>query len=301
MKKKIKIGVIGSNQIQHLIPVLEERYEVINIQKKLDGKSRFKVIFIFIWYLLKVDVIYNVFSAPSFVNKAKACSFFGVKVITHWIGSDVRYAVEGKTDMEKYKKMDSNVVCFKALQDDLKKLGLNANIIPITPFNLHFEVCEMPKEHACLIYMPTGCEDYYGFEEISRVFPRFPNVQFNIVANNDKEKFAAYPNVNVLGRLSLKEMEDIYKKISFIIRIHISDGLSMSVLEAMAKGKKVIWNCEYPFAYPGSTTEEICEGVEKILQTPPTPDIEAHDFIAKEYTKENFLRDFDKELERIIK
>lgn len=299
-EKQIKIGVVGSNQIQHLIPVLEEKYDVINIQKHIEGKGRITTFLIFTWYLLKVDLIYNVFSSPFFLKKAKVCSFFGKKVITHWIGSDVRYAVEGQTDMEGYKKLDSNVVCFKALQDDLKGLGLDANIIPITPFNLHFEICEMPKVHACLIYMPRGNEQYYGFDEISRVFPKFPQIKFFIVANDDKEKFAAYPNVEVLGRLPMKEMEELYKKISFIIRIHISDGLSMSVLEAMAKGKKVVWNCEYPFAYPGSTTEEICAGVEAIIKTPPTPDKDAHDFIAKEYTKDNFLRDFDKEVRALF-
>jgi len=300
MNKRIKIGVTGSNQIQHLIPVLEEKYKVINIQKHIDGKPRYIAALIFIWYVLKIDVLYNVFSDPYFLNKAKISSLLGKKVITHWIGTDVRVAVEGKTNINGYKKLDSNVVCFKALQEDLKELGLQANIIPITPFNLHFDICDMPQEHACLIYMPTGCENYYGFEEISRVFPQFPNLKFYIVANNDKEKFSAYPNVEVLGRLTLKEMEDIYNKISFIIRIHISDGLSMSVLEAMAKGKKIIWNCEYPFAYPGKTTEEICVGVKDILKTKPEPDVAAHDFIASEYTKENFLRDFDKEIKRVL-
>ena len=75
-----------------------------------------------------------------------------------------------------------------------------------------------------------------------------------------------YPNVRVLGQLPLEKMEALYNKVSICLRIHISDGLSMSVLEAMAKGKKVIWNCRYPFAYPGSTTKEICNSLDLILK-----------------------------------
>jgi len=296
--KKQTIGILGPMQIYHLIPVLEEEYNVINLQKIIDSQTNsFTKTFAWIKHINKCDYIYNVFTSPYFYRKLRIAKFFNKKVITHWIGTDVRVAVEGKTDFSKLKGI-KHVVCFEALQDDLKKLGLSADILPITPFNLKFDIAEMPKEHAVIIYMPKGKESDYGYKEIVRVFPKYPNVVFYIVANDDTSKFN-YPNVRVLGQLPLEKMEELYNKVSICLRIHISDGLSMSVLEAMAKGKKIIWNCKYPFAYPGSTTEEICNSLDQILKNKPEPDIKAHDFINQEYTKDKFLKMFNSYIESL--
>lgn len=300
MKVIKKIGIVGPSQIYHLIPVLEQQYSVVNLQKILDEKTNgFVKLIKFVYEASRIDVLYNVFNSPFSYKKFNLVKLFGVKTITHWIGTDVRYAVEGKTDLTKLHNVDKHVVCFEALQEDLYKLGISADILPITPFNLEFKIAEMPKSHAVIIYMPKGVEDDYGFDEIERVFPKYPNVPFYIVANDDKEKFAAYPNVYPLGRLTKDEMETLYNKVSIVVRIHISDGLSMSVLEGLAKGKKVVWNCKYPFAYPGSTTDEICNSLDEIFKNPPQADTEAHTFINKEYTKDKFLVQFNDSLHSI--
>lgn len=299
MKKKLTIGVMGSNQIKHLIPVLEMRYNVINLQPIIDSKkSKLAKTIDFAKQIRNIDVLYNVFSSQYFWKKMYVAKALRKKVITHWIGTDVRYAMEGITDMKKYHRADSNMVCFKPLQEDLASLGLHAEILPITPFNLNFDLCKMPEKHSVIIYMPQGVEKDYGWEEISQVFPKYPTLEFKIVANNDKEKFALYPNVKVLGYLSKEEMEKLYNEVSIVLRIHISDGLSMSVLEGMAKGKKIIWNCEYPYCYPGSTTEEICNSLDILLKDAPKPDQVAHDFIVNEYTREKFLEIFESEISR---
>lgn len=293
MKKKT-IGIIGPSQIYHLIPVLESEYNVINLQVILDSnKNKFVQVFKYILALLRVDYIYNVFTSPYSYRKLKIASLMQKKIITHWIGTDVRLLLEGKTDLRKLKFVDKHVVCFEPLQDDLKSHNLNASILPITPFNLHFDIANMPDEHSVIIYMPRGVELDYGFDQIKKVFPKYPQIPFYIVANDDIELFKPYKNVLPLGRLSKEEMEELYNKVSIVIRIHISDGLSMSILEGMAKGKKIIWNCKYPYCYPGSTTEEICNGLDHILNDSPKADVAAHKFIVEEYTREKFISMFN--------
>ena len=136
MKRK-RIGIVGPSQIYHLIPVLEQEYDVVNLQKILDeDTNRLVRITKFIIKAFKIDVLYNVFNSPYSYKKFNLVKLFGVKTITHWIGTDVRYVVEGKTDLSRLKNVDKHVVCFEALQDDLKEKGICADILPITPFNL---------------------------------------------------------------------------------------------------------------------------------------------------------------------
>ena len=293
MKKKT-IGIVGPSQIYHLIPVLKQEYEVINLQKIIDSnRNIFMQILKFAKALLSVDYVYNVYTSPFSYRKLRIAHLMHKKIITHWIGTDVRLLMEGKTNLNKISFIDKHVVCFEALQDNLKTKGIEAEILPITPFNLQFKIAKMPQEHAVIIYMPRGVEMDYGIDQIEKVFPKYPQIPFYIVANDDKEKFKEFSNVHVLGRLTKDEMEELYNKVSIVIRIHISDGLSMSILEGMAKGKKIIWNCKYPLCYPGSTTTEICNGLDDILKDVPKADIAAHEFIVNEYTREKFMRLFN--------
>ena len=71
----------------------------------------------------------------------------------------------------------------------------------------------------------------------------------------------------------------------------------------MTKGKKIVWNYEFPYCLPGSTTEEICASINEILQTSPTPraDKEAHDYIAVNFSKEKFMSLFNEIIDGVLK
>ncbi len=292
--KKITVGIMGTNQIKHLIPVIGERYQVINLQEIWDKKSnKITRTLDLLSAIKKCDVLYNIYTSHFFWKKGIIAKYMGKKVITHWIGSDARMADEGITDVTKLKFVDKHIACFEPLQKQMSELGVETEYLPIIPLNLNFDICDMPKEHCVLIYMPKGSEHFYGFEEISRVFPIFPNMKFYIVANDDHDKFKDYPNVKVLGYLNQSEMENLYNDISIVVRIHVNDGLSMSVLEGMAKGKYVVWNYDFPYCLPGKTTEEISSSLEKLTKGAPTPDVNAHEYIISEFSKERFLDMFD--------
>ena len=88
-----------------------------------------------------------------------------------------------------------------------------------------------------------------------------------------------------------------------MIRIHINDGLSMSVLEGLAKGKSVIWNYDFPFCLPGSTTDKISSSLNKILKENPVPcaDAKAHDYIVANFSRERFMALFNEVIDGILK
>ena len=291
------IGIMGQHQIQHIIPVLREKYDVKDLRNNCKGKISKHIKWL--QSMKKVDVVYNVSTSNHFWMQAKAAKLMHKKVMTHWIGTDVLHVSEGKTNPTKLSIVDKHFACFSELQKELHDNGIEAEVLPIIPFNLKFTLNKMPQEHAVLIYMPDGREEFYGYEVLKDVFQHASNTNFYIVANSSSEKFSMYKNVEVLGILSLDQMEMLYDKISIVIRNVKHDGLSMSVVEALAKGKKVIWNYSIPNVICAKTAQEICMELDKIIKEPPKVDIAAHEYVVENYTREAFLDIFSKALEEL--
>lgn len=289
------IGVLGSGQINHLIPVLRQKYEVVDIQEKMGNKSKPGKFLAYLQAIKGVDIIYNVFTVDSFRFKARLAKRRGIRVVSHWIGSDVRFAQEGSTNLDDLSNLiDQHVSCFDPLRKKLEPFGIEAPVVPIVPFNMEFELCEMPKKHAVLVYLPEGRETLYGFEEIRKAMAQFPELPFYIVANGNEELFAPYPNAVVLGMLGPEEMSELYHNVSTLVRMHTSDGLSMMVLEALGKGKHVIWDHEFDYVLPGKNASEIIDSLEKVLSQPLAPRQDAHDFMVNAFTEERFLDEVER-------
>lgn len=294
MRRK-RIGIMGSSQIMHIIPLLEQEYDVVNLQEILNkNTSKISRAFKFAATLLQVDVLYDVYVEDSFWKKMKLAHLLRKKVVCHWIGTDVRIAAEGRINLKRFQGMDCHLSCFEPLQKQLFENGIKSMVVPIVPFKMSFEISGMPRAHRVLIYMPKNKESEYGYKEILPVIKEFKNIQFDIVANDDRSKFVGLENVKLWGWVDLETMEKIYNDISIVLRIHVNDGLSMSVLEAMAKGKKIIWNCDFKHCLPGKNTKEITESLVKLLAEEPQIDIQAHNYIIGNYSKETILNMYKK-------
>lgn len=293
--KRIKIGIMGSSQIMHIIPLLEQQYDLINLQEILNKETKKIVRFIkFFVALTQVDILYSIYVDEHLEKKIAQAHLLRKKVVCHWIGTDVRMVAEGRVNLKRFKSIDYHLVCFEPLQKQLLEKGITSSLVPIVPFKVNFEICAMPNTHRVLIYMPKDKESEYGYEEILPVIKRFKNIWFDIVANDDYSKFSGLENVKMWGWVDLEMMEKIYNEISIVLRIHINDGLSMSVLEAMAKGKKIIWNCDFKYCLSGKNTNEIITSMNKLLSEPPQVDISAHNYIINNYSQERILNLYKK-------
>lgn len=291
----ITIGVMGSNQIQHVIPILEQKYKVINLQKFLDEKGKIKPIAKWIINVLKVDCVYNIYTSQYIWKKALICKILGKRFITHWIGTDVYVAL--KENISINNNINYHFSCFDAIQEELNTLSVKSEVLPIFPYKMNLKLENMPNKHACLIYMPTNKELFYGYDMLEKVFTKYKNLDFYIVGNNNVTFFEEYSNVHVLGMLTLEEMNEVYKKISIVIRVPKHDGLSMSVIEALAKGKYVLWNYKYPFCRMVQKSEDIIRELENILGESPQINKIGHDYVNETFTPENFLGIFEHSLE----
>ena len=73
----------------------------------------------------------------------------------------------------------------------------------------------------------------------------------------------------------------------------------MSVVEALAKGKKVIWNYSIPNVICAKSREEICKELDAIIKRPPKVDYEAHEYVVAAFSRDKFLNTFSRVLEEL--
>lgn len=294
---------MGSSQYKHLIPVLEEGgYDVIDIQKIWELKiayaekeDQFRKM------ISKCDILYNLYSGNSFWAKASYVKELGKKVITHWIGTDALDAIEGRLGYLGHSFIDHNFSCYEPIQKELMTIGVETTVLPIIPFNMNMKIGPLPNEHAVLIYMPENRLEHYGYKECCSLFKKFPTLPFHLVGNDNKELFEEYKNVCVHGWLTLEEMDKLYERITILVRYIKHDGLSMSVIEALAKGKKVIWNYSYTGVNSVNSEEALCRELGRIISEKPKINKKICEYISQELSRERFMSEFNRVIEEIYK
>ncbi len=297
-KNKLTIGIMGTSQYKHLVPVFEEyEYQVVDLQEIFDSNmDKLMKEKVFRDKLQYCDLLYNLFSGNHFWAKASYAKSVGKKVFTHWIGTDALDAIEGRLGYLGAHFIDHNFSCYEGITQELLQVGINTTVLPIIPFDMELALTTMPTKHAVMIYIPENRLDHYGYSESCVLFERFPNVEFHIVANSNTDLFKKFKNVIVHGRLSHSEMDTLYKSISILVRWIKHDGLSMSVIEALAKGKEVIWNFPYRGVNYVKSVEEMCAALGQIVSRPPVINIEASKYVCEKLTKENFIDEFERVL-----
>lgn len=291
----MKLLVYGTSHIDRLGKILNRtsEVEIINLNELVKEKRKIIRIKNVILNVLRADAIYTTFCG--LYSKINFTIFFISKIqkkvtINHWIGTDVLFAqkdVQRTRKMQKYIKY--NFAGSQLLQGELKEIGIESEVVPIVLSDISINISKMPNEHAVLVYLPKGREEFYGYDIVKQLIHDYSDIFFYIVAN-DKSSLFDSSNVRMLGNVPVERMDDIYDKISILLRIPAHDGLSMMVLEALAKGKSVIYKYDFPYTYKASNYVETKEVLTRIISKgPPKPNFEASKYIAKNYKSESYI------------
>jgi len=206
----------------------------------------------------------------------------GKKVIVHWIGTDVWFVASNKewsinTLLRKiaYRMVDLHLAVSKALANELKPLGIDAIVVPLIPdMPLLQEDITWPSENVVLVYLPEKRPEFYGSSIVFRLAEELPQIKFLIVAHTG-EGAPHLPNIEYLGWINL---ETIWRQVKIYLRLTKHDGLPNMIIEALARGKRVIWSYQYPFCHQAHTFEEAKDALENILRQ-NQPNIEGMHYV----------------------
>lgn len=195
----------------------------------------------------------------------------GKKVIIHWIGSDVMHAASDKgsafqTLLQKiaYKMVDSHLADFEPSVEELKSLGIEAKVVPLMPdMPLLQEDITWPVEDRVFVYLPETRQEFYGSEIIFRLAEEMPDINF-LITRHSGEGTPQLPNIKYLGWV--EDIETVWRQVKVYLRLTKHDGLSHTVIEALARGKHVIWSYEFPHCHRAQTFEEARDTLRNILR-----------------------------------
>jgi len=280
----MKVGLIGPNtQVQHIENLFKKmNVEYKNMNEIFENKGFIKKYYIYLKELKNVDCVYTIGIAFRINPRIIIPNILRKRTINHWIGSDILSARKNKNFKITQKFIDKNLSCSNLISKELHEMGINSDIVPIIPSGMNYNIAEMPTNHSVLVYLPEGNEEFYGLDFVKLLAEKYPEIKFNIVANSNKE-ILPLKNVCFLGKLTLEEMEKLYNEISILLRLPKHDGLSLMLLEALAKGKEVIYSFEFPYTYTIDNTSDLTNVFNDIINNPPRANYMANEFIVKNY------------------
>ena len=217
-------------------------------------------------------------------------------VIWHWIGTDVleysRTRFGGGDCRSRiarraiHKWAAGHLADSPELAGELGDMGIRADVVRLLPKAIEADVQPLPPRPGVLSYWGPEHRDFYRCGIIMRLAEAFPDVPFIIVGDHGNG-VESPPNVKFLGRLP--SLADVYPQVSVYVRLVEHDSLSAIVLEAMARGRYVIYSRAFPHTQTAQDFDQAKAAMEGLLRR-MEPDVEAAGYIRSTYNLDDQAR-----------
>lgn len=285
-KKRILL-IAYPNQYNKLKNLLESDKVVVNTLV-FEKNNKISKLIKTVKEYINNDCIYFGYGQTKYNYYLMLAKFFKKDIYIHWIGSDVLMLNNKKIIKKLNKVVKKHFSCSSLIKKELHEKGIESVEIPIVPNFDNYDMASLPKEHSVLAYLPEGKEEFYGGNLILSLARKYKNIKFFILANNSFGNSES--NIINLGYVNEKEMEKVYNNISILIRVPEHDGLSLMLLEALIKGKEVIYCYDFPHTIKANDFKTLDKKFEKIIRKKPEKNIDGHEFVIRKYAISNIKK-----------
>lgn len=194
----------------------------------------------------------------------------GRPAVRWWVGSDVLTCLRDPISGARARILASffarNIAVAPNLAEELSSIGIHASVIP-SVIDL-----ELPRpistSGSCpsrvLVYLPTARRAFYGEAVVGRVIRANPDLNF-IIVGDEEHRFRGPRNVESLGWVS--DMKPVYDRVGCLLRVTEHDGLPRMVVEALLRGKYVIYSGRLPGTWRAKTYEEVQQRIERFRES----------------------------------
>ncbi len=192
-------------------------------------------------------------------------------MLIHWVGTDVVFALESfRAGAASRFLLDNamHIVDAPWLAGELAEMGVSAEYQPLpVPALRREEPPPFPPNFTALIYYPTDPTDreVYDAETYFRLVHDFPEVTFRLVPSPPETLPGPIPaNLHATGWVS--DMDPVYRDITVYIRLTSHDGTSFMAIEALSRGRYVIWTYPMPGAVQASGYDEVSSALRDLYE-----------------------------------
>lgn len=209
-----------------------------------------------------VHYLWGAYDAPFYIVP----KLLGKKVIVHWLGSDVLSATSNNNNAScrilqrrAYKMADLHLVVSPTLMDELKTICIEATVIPLVPDvpPLKKDV-PWPSAHKVYVYLPEAKQEFYGADAVFRLAQEMPDTDF-LITGHSGTGAPQLPNLKYLSWV--EDIEAVWREVKVYLRLTKHDGLPQALVEALSRGKYVVWSYELPHCLRARSFEEAREAL----------------------------------------
>ncbi|HEY1729325.1 MAG TPA: GNAT family N-acetyltransferase [Candidatus Baltobacteraceae bacterium] len=179
-----------------------------------------------------------------------------------WAGSDVLRVREKPAEIARVRARHyRHVACSATLAAELLELGIAASELRLAVATPPETLPPLPEKFSVLGYGPMSKEWLYGTDILLAVAERMPHVRFDIIGETTHRESTLK---NVVYHGWLDDVNPAVDAATVIVRPTRHDGMPLMVIEALARGRYVIWSREMAGALYGMTVEAIVDHLTRL-------------------------------------
>jgi len=173
----------------------------------------------------------------------------GMPVVFHWLGSDVSSFLRSPRWSRVVGPALNALIAVHladspALVGELRSVGIYAKAFTVGTSSFHnIQIMPLPDRPCALAMLRPNKFEFYGGKKVLEMAAAAPDINWLIVAH-DGTGLPRLPNVEYLG--NVEEMEPVYRRATVLVRLTAHDGIGQMVLEALARGRHVVWSHPMP-------------------------------------------------------
>lgn len=193
----------------------------------------------------------------------------GCMVVRWWVGTDVFNCLREPELAYWARRLDAttdlNLAVAPHLVDELATLGIKARYSPSV-----FQLSEVevdttaPLPKSVLVYLPTERRAFYGEPAVQTAVENNPDLTF-VVVGDESHSLARFPNVRSLGWVA--DMDALWSEVGAVLRTTEHDGLPRFVLEALLRGRYVIYSTPLEGCWFASSPQQIQRQLDRFKHT----------------------------------
>jgi hypothetical protein len=238
-------------------------------------------------YLPNADLVFQIAATVSGGNALWAANQLKKPILQMFIGSDV---LQVTTDI-KNKKFDPKLLKSKFISNapwlcaEAQAVQIQAPYVKDLFVDAQATPSPLPKKFEVLTYCLEKNTDLYGLDWVTACAKKFPDINFNIAGLRTDYPVDS-PNIKCLGWLSTFTEE--FAKASVFLRLTKHDGVSHSVIEALASGRWVIRTNDLPHTFFVRSIGETIDKLQQLKNLHENGELDinraGYDWVAKEYS-----------------
>lgn len=229
-------------------------------------------------------------------------------VVMHWVGTDVQRALLAHDRGDISARLAENAIHWcdaPWLVDELRSIGVRSEHVPLPIPGLAGPPPPLPERFRVLLYLPAEApyRRVFDVETLLRLPGEFPGIEFiEVPSPPDAIPGPLPPNLKALAWV--EDMDALYREVAVYIRATLHDGMSFMAVEALARGRHVIWSYPLPGAIHASGFDAVAAALRDLAARHAAGTLELNtegrSYVLEHFDPERLTHELDQRLAALV-